>query len=143
MRPLEFPIRKFLKESKKWDDKIKKLKEELESMSELPSVDNQTGVRSGNISDLTGQTALRELKIQAEIEELLLNKEILRHGINTLTEDERALYDGFYNPKKRIGVFVEEYGKAHGMCDRTVRYEKDRMLEKLRITIEKDFYGED
>ena len=142
MRRLRVDVEGLIKDSKTADGRLKKLREELENMPELPSVDNKTGVRSSEPSDLTAQTALRRLKILAEIEEILLDKEMLNYALKRLTEDERALIDGVYFPKKKVSIFVQEYGLKHGMCDRNVYYEKDRVLDKMEQMIHKEYYGE-
>ena len=137
---IRFDIKSFLKESKHWEDRIQELKEEQDALLSLPSVDNSSGVRSSEPSDMTASMALRRLKIQAEIEELELNKEMLNYALKRLTDDERALVKGFYFPKKKIGVFVEEFGKEHGMCDRRVYDEKLKAVERMRLIIESAFY---
>ena len=138
-----FDTEAFLKASKDWDEDLRKLREKLDNMPELPSVNNESGVRSSDISDMTYQMALRRLKIQSEIEELLLNKEMLRYSLRLLTEDERALVNGFYFPKKKIGVFVQEYGQSHGMSDRKVYYERNRVLKKIGLAIESEYYEDE
>lgn len=140
MRRLEFPIKSFLKESLEWEDRIKKLKEEQEALLGLPSVDNSTGIRSSEPSNMTASIALRRLKIQSEIEEILLDKEMLRYAIKQLSEDERELLNGFFYPKKPKGLFVWEYGRKHGLGKNLVYEEKDRVLEKMRVCIEEEYY---
>ena len=140
MRALVFPIEDFLKESKKWKEEKDRLQKEMDNLSFLPSVDNKTGVRSGDISNLTAQIALRRLEIQAEIEDILLNEEMLRYARKRLTKDENRLIDGFYYPKKKIGVFVQEYGQEKGLGKNLVYEERARALEKMRMIIESEYY---
>lgn len=137
-----FDIEKFLKASRFWDEEIEKLQKQLDDMPELPSVDNKTGVRSGNISDLTAQIALQRLKITADIEEILLDREMLNYAVKRLTEDERVLLDGFFYPKKPIGIFVQEYGWEHGLGKNLVYAEREKILDKMRMLIEAEYYGE-
>lgn len=139
---IKFDIKSFLKESKHWEDRIQELKAEQDALLSLPSVDNSSGVRSSEPSDMTASMALRRLKIQAEIEELELNREMLNYALKRLTEDERALVKGFYFPKKKIGVFVQEYGRERGMCKNLVYQEREATLEKMREIIEQEYYGE-
>lgn len=143
MRRLRVDVEGLIKDSKTADERLAKLKEELENIPELPSVDNKTGVRSSDPSDLTAQTALRRLKILAEIEEILLDKEMLNYALKRLTEDERALINGFFYPKKQIGVFVHEYGRTHGLCKDYVYDERTRVLDKIEGLIHEGYYGED
>ena len=135
-----FDIRSFLKESKKWDGQIKKLEEELENISELPSTGNNPVVGNGNISDLTAKTAVRRFEISAEIEEIKLNKEMLAFAMKRLSDDEKQLIQGFYYPKKRIDRFISDYGSEHGLC-RSYVYEKlNRTLDKMGRMILKMYY---
>ena len=138
-----FDIRGFLEASKGWDSKLEKLNNELNDLPFLPAVDNKSGVRSGDKSDLTYTVALKRLKITAEIEEILLNKEMLNYAFKRLTEDERELIDGFFRPKKRIGVFVQEYGRKYGMSERGVYMERSRVLDKMKRLIEEAYYEEE
>lgn len=137
-----FDTKSFLKASKKWDDDIKKLENELENMSMLPSVDNKTGIRSGNISDLTQRMAIRRLEIIAEIEELKLNKEMLRYGLNMLPKDSRELIHGFFFSDTPKSIFAREYGMKHGICDTYVYEERDRVLKEMGRYIESEFYDD-
>ena len=140
---MRFDIIAFLKDSKDWNNELERLKNELDNISELPSVDNPSGVRSGRTADLTPQTALRELKIAAEIEEIRLNKEMLKFAKKSLTEREKALLEGFFFSHRQKGVFVDEFGKKYGICRDYVYDERDKVLKKMQNIIEKEYYGED
>ena len=140
---VRFDIKSFLKESRHWKEDKERLQQEMDARLTLPSVENSSGVRSTEVSDITARTALRRLEIQAEIEDILLNEEILAYAIKRLTEDERALFNGFYRPKKKIGVFVEEYGKQHGLCRDYVYDAREAMLDKMRILIEGEYYDKE
>lgn len=135
-----FDIKAFLKDSHHWDEKIAELQQKLDDMPELPAVGNDSGVHSGNISDMTAQTALKRLQIVADIEEIKLNKEMLRYAIKRLTEDERRLLNAFFYPKKPIGIFVHEYGLEHGLSKNLVYAERERVLDKMRLLIEEEYY---
>lgn len=135
-----FDIRAFLKASRYWDDDIESLEQELKDLPELPAISNESGVHSGNVSDLTAQTALRRLKIAADIEEIRLCKEMLAYALKRLTEDETALVNGFFYPKKPIGIFVQEYGYSHGLGKNLVYAEREKVLDKMRMMIEAEYY---
>lgn len=138
-----FDTKSFLKASVHWEDDMKRLQKEMDDISMLPSVDNKSGVRSGHISDLTAQTALRRLQIQAEIEDIKLNKEMLRYALKILTEDERELVNGLaWLPRGDKGAFVQKYGRKYGMCDTYVREKYDRVLQKMGSAILEEFYEE-
>lgn len=137
-----FDIKSFLKASRHWKRDRERLEEELNNILYLPSVTNESGVRSGNIADTTAKTALRSLEIQAKIEEILLNEEMLNYAISQLTVDEKTLIDGFFYPRKTIGIFVHDYGRKHGLCKDYVYAEREKVLEKMRRIIEREYYGE-
>ena len=137
-----FDIKSFLKASKYWKRDKERLEEELNNMLYLPSATNESGVRSGNIAEPAAKTALRSLELQAKIEEILLNEEMLDYAMNQLTADEKMLIDGFFYPRKTIGKFVHDYGRKHGLCKDYVYAERERVLEKMRRIIEREYYGE-
>ena len=89
---------------------------------------------------MTASAALRRLEIQAEIEEIQLNEEMLAFALKRLTEDERRLIDGFFYPRRSIGAFVDEYGREHGFGKDLVYRERERALEKMRLLIEAEYY---
>ena len=138
-----FDIRGFLEASKGWDSKLEKLNNELNDLPYLPAVDNKSGVRSGDKSDLTYTVTLKRLKITAEIEEILLNKEMLNYAFKRLTEDERELIDGLFYPQKKKSWFVQEYGRKYGLCDTYVYEKKNRILAKMKRLIEEAYYEEE
>lgn len=138
-----FDIRGFLEASKGWDSTLEKLNNELNDLPYLPAVDNKSGVRSGDKSDLTYTVTLKRLKITAEIEEILLNKEMLNYAFKRLTEDERELIDGLFYPRKKKSWFVQEYGRKYGLCDTYVYEKKNRILDKMKRLIEEAYYGEE
>ena len=135
-----FDIKSFLKASRHWDDDIKKLQEEHDNLSVLPGMSDVPSGKTGNVSDVTAGAALRRLKITSQIEEIKLNKEILAFALKMLTEDERALIEGFYYPKKSIAVFIQEYGREHGMGRSLVYTERDRIEQSMARVIEDRYY---
>lgn len=138
-----FDVKAFLKASKRWDEDIKKLRQQHDDLPLLPSMGDKTTGKSGNVSDVTGRLALRRLEIKAKIEKLELYKEMLAYVLKTLTEDERLLVNGFFFPKKEIGVFVQEYGIEHGLCKDYVYAERDKVLKKMSDTLLREYYGEE
>ena len=138
-----FDTNMFLKKSKYWPMEKAKLKKELDEMPELPSTENKSGVRSGNISDMTGQMAMRRLEIEAQIEEIELYEEMLRYGLSVLSEDEKDVINGFYFDGRAIGTFVWKYGRKSGICKDYVYAKRNRALKKMGDALLKKYYGED
>lgn len=138
-----FDTHSFLKASRHWDTDIKKLDQEMDALLTLPSIENSSGVRSSNISDMTAQTALRRLKIASQIEEIQLCKAMLDYALKRLPKDERELVNGFYFSNKARKVFVQEYGRRYGMCETYVYEKKTRVLQKMGDEILREYYGEE
>ena len=137
-----FDTKSFLKASQHWDEDIKQLQEELDNMPELPAMSSNNGIRSGEVSDLTSRMALRRLEIASKIEGILLYKEMLDFALKQLTKDERRIVNGFFFPKKPIGVFVLEYGKEKGLGKNLVYGERERVMKKIGRVIEEVYYGD-
>lgn len=135
-----FDIKSFLKASRHWKSDRERLEQELENLLYLPSVTNNSGIRSKDIAEPTAKTALRSLELQAKIEEIRLNETMLDYALSKLTVDEKSLIDGFFYPRKTIGIFVHDYGRKHGLCKDYVYAERERVLEKMRLIIEAEFY---
>ena len=135
-----FDIKSFLKASRHWKRDRERLEEELNNILYLPSVTNESGIRSGNIADPAAKTALRSLELQSKIEEISLNETMLAFALSQLTADEKMLIDGFFYPRKTIGIFVHDYGRKHGLCKDYVYAERERVLEKMRRIIEREYY---
>ena len=138
-----FDIKSFLKASRHWKNDRERLQQELDEMLYLPSVTNESGIRSGNIAEPAAKTALKIIEIEDKIKEILLYEEMLDCALAELTADERTLIDGFFYPRKTIGVFVHDYGRKHGLCKDYVYAERERVLEKMKRKIETEYYGEE
>ncbi len=136
-----FDIKSFLKASRHWDDDIQKLRAEHDNLSVLPSSNDVPAAKSGTVSDITAKAALRRLEIDAQIEEILLYKEILELAFNMLTDEDRELIRGFYYPTKSISFFVQDYGRTHGMGQTKVYQEKARIENYMARFIESKYYS--
>lgn len=135
-----FDTRSFLRSSKHWKEKKEKLQQELDNMSLLPSMDNTTSTHSGNISDLTGKIALRRLEIEAEIDKISRDEEMLRHALNLLTEDEKRLVRGFFFTNNSASSFVYDYGRNQGICKDYVYRDLNEVLKKMGDAILEKYY---
>ena len=136
-----FNTHAFLKQSKKWDEKIKEIEQKLAEISELPAVENKTGVRSGKTSDLTQQTAMKKMELQEKLDRLKRDKEMLQYALDKLGEPDRELINGFYFSKKQRSIFVWNYGRKYGLCKDYVYSERNRVLKEMGEEIVKKFYG--
>ena len=140
MNYVRFDTVAFLKDSKTWGGKKSKLLQELEFMSELPSVNNESGVRSGKISKPAETMAMRRIKLKEQIEEIERNEEMLRYGMSTLTDSEKELVVGLYISDRRNGSVVWEWGRKHGLNKDYVYEELHKILREMGDKIEARFY---
>lgn len=136
-----FNTHAFLKESKHWEEKRREILLKLEEISELPAIDNKTGIKSGKISDLTKQTAMKKIELEGELKKIDRNEEMLQYALGTLDGRERALIDGFYFSRKQRSIFVWEYGRKYGLCKDYVYAERERILKELGNRIIEKYYG--
>lgn len=140
MNYVRFDTVAFLKDSKKWESRKKTLQQELENMSELPSINNESGVRSGKISKPAETMAIRIIQIKEELAEIELNERMLKYGLATLTASEKELVTGLYFSERRNGIIVWEWGRKHGLNKDYVYDELHRMLREMGDKIEARFY---
>lgn len=133
---VEFNPTKFLKESKKWKDKLKDIKDELDSIAELPAIES-SGVQSSSISDLTYNTALKRLKLTNEQEYLEACISIRDWALSNLSPFDRELIEGFFYPKTSIYMFVENFKIENALCTSDVYSARREALDsftKLIVT---------
>ena len=132
-----FNAEMFLKGRKSRLEEKKRLQGQLDALSELPSVDNKTGVRSSVPSDPTANHAAAELELINRIEDIDICEEAYEYGMSRLTEDEQKLIKGFFEPKMPIWKFVRKWENEHYMGTTSVYKERRLALEKFSSEIEK------
>lgn len=131
----------FIKDLKRHEKRKKKLQIMLEEMTELPSIDNKSGVRSSKISDMTANQAIRRAEILEEIEEIERCESAHRYALSQLTDEELELFNGFFNPKIPIWKFRTQWGEKHYMGDSLVYKNRKRVIEKYTKGIKKYMGG--
>lgn len=136
---VEFNPTRFLKESERWADLITKKKRELESISELPSIES-SGVQTSNIADSSARQAIQRLKITAEIEKLEGFIKIKAWAFSQLSSSDRELINGFFFDDKPVYLFVEDYGREHGLCRSDVYTARRLALEEFSELIRTKYY---
>lgn len=115
MQFVEFNPVKFLKASKKWKDKRKEIKDELDTLSELPAIES-SGVQSSNISDLTYNSAIKRIKLDNELKRIEKCIAVRDWALNSLSSFDRELIEGFFYPKNSIYMFVETFKMENALC---------------------------
>ena len=135
-----FDTERFIKNLKYWREEREKLLAELESMSELPSVNNPTGVRSSDISTPAEAHAVRRLEIVDEIDDIDECIGVYEYAKAQLSPEELEVFTRFFEPKKPIWKEIDEY--THGnYTNRIEMYRRRwRILAKLDRVIEDRFF---
>lgn len=134
-----FNAEKFLR---KREDRLRekqKLEEKLRSLSSLPSVNNETGIRGSDISDTTAARAEQELSIINQIDMIEECEMAYDYAMERLEPDEREVIKGLFEPQMPIWKFRHEWSRRHFMGDTMFYRERGRILNKFGEIIETDF----
>ena len=135
-----FDTKLLIKNLKDWRKEKKKLMDELASISELPSIENKSGIRGTDISDPTSSLAIRRETIRREIEDITLAEEAYEYGKSQLTEEELEVFLRFFEPKKAIWREIEEYTGSNYICRVNMYKERWKILDKMDELIEKKYF---
>ena len=135
-----FDTERLIKQLKEWRKEREKLIAELEGMSELPSVNNPTGVRSSEISKPAENMAVRRLEIETEITDIDECIGVYEYAKAQLSPEEREVFMRFFEPTKPIWKEIDEY--THGnYTNRIEMYRRRwRILDKMDKIIEDKFF---
>lgn len=127
----QFNIERFLKDRKRWESERKALTEKLEEISEIPAGGNGAGIKKTWVSDPTQRQAVLRSALKDKIAEIDRCLEAYEYVMSVLTDDERALIKGFFEPKMPIWKFVQRWEREH-FCSETAVYKfRKRTLEKM------------
>lgn len=135
-----FDTELFTKRLRDWRKDREKLLTELESISELPSFNNPSGVRGSDVSKPAEVHALRKIEIEAEIADIDECIGVYEYAKARLSPEEREVFERFFEPKKPIWKEIDEY--THGnYTNRIEMYRRRwRILAKLDQIIEDKFF---
>lgn len=135
-----FDTEKFIKNLRKWRKEREKFLAELESLSELPSVNNESGVRSSDISKPVEKQSEQEIDIESEISDIDECIGVYEYAKAQLSPEEREVFERFFEPKKPIWKEIDEY--THGnYTNRIEMYRRRwRILDKMDKIIEEKFF---
>ena len=135
-----FDTEKLIKHLKEWRKEREKYLAELEGMTELPSVNNPSGVRSSDISRPTEAQAVRRIEIETEIADIDECIGVYEYAKAQLSPEEREVFTRFFEPSKPIWKEIDEY--THGnYTNRIEMYRRRwRILDKLDRIIEDKFF---
>lgn len=128
---IKFDVERFLKSRNKWKEEIANLENELRELPMLPSVDNESGVRSSNISDLTARLGEKRISLEIKIAENNELERIYTKVVNSLDDDEKTLLNGFFAPTEPIYRFVDRYAEEKMMCVPYVYKARRELIQKI------------
>lgn len=137
---MRFDTELFIKRLKEWKQDREKLLRELESMSELPSVNNESGVRGSDISKPAEAQAIRRMDIEIEVSDIDECIGVYEYAKAQLSPEEREVFERFFEPKKPIWKEIDEY--THGNYTNRIEMYRRRwkILAKLDKIIEDKFF---
>ena len=135
-----FDTEKFVKHLKEWRKEREMYLTELEGLTELPSVNNPSGVRSSEISKPAEAQAVRRIEIETEIADIDECIGVYEYAKAQLSPEEREVFTRFFEPSKPIWKEIDEY--THGnYTNRIEMYRRRwRILDKLDRIIEDKFF---
>ena len=110
---VEFNVVKFLQDSKHWESRKKKLKDELAAITEIKGRSDGSPGRSGKPSDPVASTAAERMKIETQIQRLEQYEEALNYGLSTLSEEQNAVIRAFFFDGNNI---IFSYIPEHRLC---------------------------
>ena len=135
---MHFDTEMFIKQIKIWEKEKERLIQELEAISELPSV-NKNEVRGTDISDPTSRLALKRLEIQEHISDIEECEAVYEFAKASLTPEELEIFQLFFDPKEPIWKAIDKYTQKKYTCRMNVYRERRRILEKLDRLIAKKY----
>ena len=124
-----------LNDYKGYPAEIKKLKAELESILELTAVGNSE-VHTSNISDPTGDTAVKRVDLAMQIAVLEKMTELVQLAYAELSQMHREILDIFFFKKGMMGYNVQEYADEHYMSIASVYRERRHALNDFAVRFE-------
>lgn len=124
----------FLKESKRWKSEIKRLKQELNALSELPAVE-QSEIHTSSISNSTSRQAELREPILDEIARLEFLITVRDYALRKLSKKDKEIIDGFFFGKVSVYRFVDDFGRKYGMCQSDVYTARKNALARFGVAV--------
>lgn len=114
----------FLRDSHYWKDEIKRLEDELDSISELKAAP-QTPVKSSNVSKPVENTVLDRERIQSQIDRLREYQKAFEYAWNNISDyDQEMIVGFFFNPGGSwnfVNAWIEKHHSNRQYCYRDRR----------------------
>lgn len=131
-----FNAEEFIKELKRLRKEKKKLQKKLEEISELPSIDNKSGIKGTEISNPTLNQVIKREKIREKIDEIERMERAYSYAKSKLTKDEKKLLEGFFESRSPNWRFVSKWQGEHYMGSTKTYTERKRVLRKIEALLD-------
>ena len=138
---VEFNVVKFLQDSKHWESRKKKLREELAAITEIKGRGDNSPGRSGKVSDPVASTAADRMKIETQIQRLEQYEETLNYGLSTLSEEQNAVLRAFFFDGGYISHNVDVLSYKFNVTPRSIYTMRREALDSLRRTITEAYFA--
>lgn len=136
---MRFDAVSFLKDSKTWEEEKRKKQMELESITELPAMSNDSPSRSGKISDSVFNVAAQRERLEFEISRLNTYQQALCYARKMLSEAQNEVIDVFFFRSGYIPPLIENYGYKYALCRSDVYKARREALDELSRIIEERY----
>ena len=137
---VEFNVVKFLQDSKHWESRKKKLKDELAAITEIKGRSDNSSGRSGKISDPVASTAAERMRIEAQIQRIEQYEEALNYGLSTLSEEQNAVLDAFFFDGGYISHNVDVLSYKYNVTPRSIYTMRREAIDSLRRIITETYF---
>lgn len=128
-RYIEFNAVKFLKDARNWEKEKKELLKQLDSITEIKSIDNSP-IRSGRLHDSVADVAVEREKILSRINGGDDVWHIWQYVERRLSAEEKNVLDVYFNGG-RIDKKIYEFGREYAMCRSDVYDLRHKTLKKI------------
>lgn len=134
-----FVAEEFIKDLRNAKIRKEELLTRLSEISELPAIENETGVRSGDISDPTAKAAAARIKILIEIEEIKECEEAYEYALECLPPTEREFFLDFTDPFQSKRKVWEKWKRRFYLEDTALYGVRNRILAKFGQLIDNHY----
>ena len=134
-RFIEFNPVKFLQESRGWRRRIQELRAQLDTLYGLDGVENDGMPHGTDISDTTGNKAIKVQSIKGQIEELEYYISMLTYARGVLSQEENEVIDIFFFKGGYMPPKIEAYGMKYGLCRSDVYSARRKALDHISSII--------
>lgn len=136
---MRFDAVSFLKDSKKWEEEKRRKQEELDAITEILGMSNDSPSRSGKVSDPVYNVAAQRERLEIEISRICMYQQALCYARKMLSDEQNEVIDVFFFRSGYIPPLIEKYGLKHALCRSDVYKARREALDELSHIIEERY----